>query len=105
MRVRATQNGYHGLRRRKTGDVFVLMPRKKKDGTVVTPDQQFSENWMVKLDPEAKPKAKAKGKRESKKKDDPKKVVPKKVAEKPEEKVEEEPTEKAGAATGDQEII
>lgn len=50
LKVRATKLGYHDHRRRYAGDVFLLYPYKK-DGKVVTPEQQFSKNWMEKVDP------------------------------------------------------
>jgi len=39
-KVRATQMGYYGEKRRRTGDVFVLTDAK-----------DFSETWMEKVDP------------------------------------------------------
>lgn len=51
MKVQATQLGYHDHRRRRPGDVFVLRPIKAADGKIITPEQQFSKNWMKKVDP------------------------------------------------------
>ena len=59
MRVRATQLGYYGHKRRKEGAEFVLEPikriRKDKDGNpreiTISPEQQFSERWMERVDP------------------------------------------------------
>lgn len=50
MKVKATQLGYHDHRRRRPGDVFVLRPIKKMDGSVITAEKQFSKNWMEKVD-------------------------------------------------------
>lgn len=49
MKVQATQLGYHDHRRRRPGDVFVLRPIKKTDGTIITAEQQFSKTWMEKV--------------------------------------------------------
>lgn len=51
MKVTATQVGFHDHRRRYPGDIFVLRSYKKADGTIITPEQQFSKNWMKKVDP------------------------------------------------------
>jgi len=67
MRVKAIAPGYHGLLRRKVGDIFDLKPIKGKRVKVVvedgkrslsneledhlfTEEEQFSSNWMVKVD-------------------------------------------------------
>lgn len=55
MKVEATQLGYHDHRRRRPGDIFVLRPIKKANGEIITPEQQFSKNWMKKvIDPSVK---------------------------------------------------
>lgn len=46
MRVRATQTGYYGHKRRKAGEQFELTPLKNKDGSVTSVEQQFSSKWM-----------------------------------------------------------
>ena len=33
--------GYYGHKRRREGEVFSLVPQKRKDGTIITPEQQF----------------------------------------------------------------
>lgn len=57
MLVRATQLGYYDLKRKRVGEEFVLKAYKikKQDGKIVTiePEQQFSENWMEKVDEDA----------------------------------------------------
>lgn len=62
MRVRATQNGYYGNRERVAGEVFHLHERKRSvpkkgaknkrefDKVLVSCEQQFSENWMEKVE-------------------------------------------------------
>lgn len=50
MKVRAISLGYQDNRRRYPGDVFVLTPITKRDGTIITPEQQFSKRWMEKVD-------------------------------------------------------
>ncbi len=66
MRVQATAMGYYGLKRRRPGDVFDLKPLKKqirgKDDKpvldekgnftykVITVEQQFSVQWMKKVE-------------------------------------------------------
>lgn len=53
MKVRATQLGYYGDRRRRVGEVFILKPFKRigKDKKVmqITPEMQLSEHWMEKV--------------------------------------------------------
>jgi hypothetical protein len=69
MRVRATKMGYYGLQRRREGDVFELVPVKTvkdKKPVVITPEQQFSELWMEKVDADAKPSKKKEEHREPK---------------------------------------
>lgn len=73
MLVRATKPGYYDLKRRKVGEVFELVPVKglyKDDGKpgnpkaverMWTPEEQFSPNWMEKVDAGAA-RAKSKGK-------------------------------------------
>jgi hypothetical protein len=76
IRVRATQMGYYEHVRRRTGDVFTLIPRKgtftelvldkddepklnkqgfaltcEVDDKVLTAEEQFSPAWMEKVDP------------------------------------------------------
>lgn len=54
MKVRATKLGYHGLIRRKIGDVFELKTVKGKDrfgkDVTYTEEQQFSKNWMERVE-------------------------------------------------------
>lgn len=59
MKVRATQLGYYDHRRRKPGEVFELIEVKgftkdpkteKVSPLTLSPEQQFSENWMEKVD-------------------------------------------------------
>lgn len=71
MKVRATRDGYYNHIRRRTGDVFELVPTERiinffKDHTLrekvrlnpmatwpketVSPKDQFSESWMEKVD-------------------------------------------------------
>lgn len=61
MKVRATRKGYIYHQMREVGEVFDLKPVKHtvkldKDGKplVITPAEQFSEKWMVKVDKNAK---------------------------------------------------
>lgn len=46
IKVKATQLGYYEHKRRRAGDVFVLIPLKDKNGNVITARQQFSKKWM-----------------------------------------------------------
>lgn len=57
MKVRAIKNGYYGGRYRYAGDVFTLVtvegvggPEKQRKRIVLKPEDQFSANWMEKLD-------------------------------------------------------
>lgn len=68
MKVRATQQGYYGHRRRYEGDEFVLEPieRVRKDPKtgldkkiMIMPEQQFSTRWMEKVDKPAKKEKKS----------------------------------------------
>jgi hypothetical protein len=66
MKVRAIRLGYYAHKRRPEGSVFILEPLKRirpvkdSDGKptgemkeiVISPEQQFSKNWMEKVDPE-----------------------------------------------------
>ena len=63
MRVRATQLGYYGHKRRHPGQEFDLEPIKRikiqPDGTskeiTISPEQQFSVRWMERVEaPKAK---------------------------------------------------
>lgn len=66
MKVRAKSTGYYDLKRRKEGAVFELATvsgitidkHGKKSPVTFTPEQQFSEKWMerVDVDVEAEPK-------------------------------------------------
>ena len=53
MKVRAKMMGYYLHKRRREGVVFdlVTVKKKHKDGKieVITPEKQFSENWMEKF--------------------------------------------------------
>ena len=68
MKVRATQLGYYGHKRRYEGSEFELEPikriRKDKDGKpreiTIMPEQQFSERWMERVGPEVKTRIKPK---------------------------------------------
>ena len=42
--------GYFGDRRIREGQIFTLVPRKRKDGTIESVEQQFSKNWMEQVD-------------------------------------------------------
>lgn len=50
MKVRALSLGYINHQRKYPGDVFTLVPYKKKDGSVVSVETQFSKKWMEKVD-------------------------------------------------------
>lgn len=60
MLVRATKLGYYDNKRRREGEVFELksIKGKKKKGLIVEgdivlkPEDQFSSNWMEKVDSE-----------------------------------------------------
>lgn len=57
LKVRAKALGYYGDIRRRQGDVFELVEREvgdKQHRRKLTVDQQFSENWMEKVDDSAK---------------------------------------------------
>jgi hypothetical protein len=52
MQVRAKKLGVYGARRRRPGDIFILVPRTtQKNGkeVMVTVEQQFSSKWMEKI--------------------------------------------------------
>ena len=51
IKVRATQLGYYEHKRRREGDVFVLVPRTDRYGNVMTAKSQFSKKWMELVDP------------------------------------------------------
>jgi hypothetical protein len=63
MRVRAKAvtgqkySGYYDHKRRVAGEAFTLIPITKtaKDGRKITisPEQQFSDRWMERIDPKA----------------------------------------------------
>jgi hypothetical protein len=53
IKVRATQLGYYEHKRRREGDVFVLVPRTDRFGNVMTAKSQFSKKWMEMADPKA----------------------------------------------------
>ena len=64
MKVRATQLGYYGHKRRKAGDIFELVPMKNRDGSVTSVEQQFSDVWMESLESSGKAKkSEGKGKK------------------------------------------
>ena len=46
IKVRATQLGYYEHKRRREGDVFVLIPITDRYGNIITARQQFSKKWM-----------------------------------------------------------
>ncbi len=58
MRVRAKELGYYGHKRRHPGQEFILEPIKRvrsdKDGKpreiTISPEQQFSDRWMERVD-------------------------------------------------------
>ena len=57
MKVRAIKNGFYGNRYRYAGDVFTLVtvegfggPEKQRKKIVLKPEDQFSPNWMEKID-------------------------------------------------------
>lgn len=57
MKVRATMKGYYGDMLREPGDVFDLLPRngkeidpKTKKPKVITEEDQFSHEWMERMD-------------------------------------------------------
>jgi hypothetical protein len=54
--------GYYNHIRRRGGDVFTLLPIETKDRKgqpkIITPENQFTDKWMIKVDedvPESKP--------------------------------------------------
>lgn len=49
MKVRATQLGYYGDRRRKPGEIFELKDRDRR-GKPYPAEEQFSETWMETVD-------------------------------------------------------
>ena len=42
--------GYYGDKRIKEGQIFTLVPRKRKDGSIESVEQQFSKAWMEQVD-------------------------------------------------------
>lgn len=42
--------GYYGDKRVREGQIFTLVPLKRKDGTILSVQQQFSKNWMEQVD-------------------------------------------------------
>lgn len=46
IKVEATQLGYYEHKRRREGDVFVLVTRKDRYGNTMTAKSQFSKKWM-----------------------------------------------------------
>ena len=74
MRVKATRTGYYNHKRMKPGQVFVLVPQKGIDKDrkpiVVSPEKQFSAQWMEMIDVEEQDDVvvmpKAKGKKSAK---------------------------------------
>ncbi len=67
MKVKATAMGYYNHKRRRPGDVFLLKAFKRKISSVdqatktknvkeilCTPEMQFSEDWMERVDDKAK---------------------------------------------------
>lgn len=68
MRVKAKRTGYIDHHLKKAGDVFELVERKGLDrhgkAIVLSPEMQFSEKWMERLDDKIEvPKARAGGKK------------------------------------------
>jgi len=68
MKVKAKRTGYIDHHLKSEGDVFELVERKGLDRTgkpiVLSPEMQFSEKWMVRLDEKIEvPKARAGGKK------------------------------------------
>jgi len=51
IKVKATQLGYYEHKRRREGDVFVLVPRVDQFGNLMTAKSQFSKKWMELADP------------------------------------------------------
>lgn len=51
IKVKATQLGYYEHKRRREGDVFILVPRTDRYGNVMTAKSQFSKKWMELADP------------------------------------------------------
>ena len=60
MWVMAKMLGWYGGQRRREGQVFQLVPIKRKDRKtgklviVATEEKQFSDKWMIKVDPVTK---------------------------------------------------
>ena len=52
-------SGYYDHKRRVAGEIFTLVPITKvaKDGRkiIISPENQFSDRWMERLDPKAPP--------------------------------------------------
>ena len=58
MKVKATKMGYYNNQRKRTDEEFDLVPIKRKingKDVVITPEQQFSKEWMEKVEKD-KPK-------------------------------------------------
>lgn len=53
IKVQATQLGYYEHKRRREGDVFLLVERKDRYGNVMSAKSQFSKKWMELADPAA----------------------------------------------------
>ena len=51
--------GFYGTKRRYPGDQFTLVEQTKKNGDIVSVDDQFSDKWMEKVEPEKKEVKKA----------------------------------------------
>lgn len=52
MKVRATRMGYFNNQRKREGEVFIILPKSavvNSKKVVITPEAQFSENWMEKV--------------------------------------------------------
>lgn len=69
MKVRAIKQGYYDLFRRREGEVFELKEIKGLDRTgkpvTYSPEEQFSERWMEKVDDKVSAKTRAPTKKPS----------------------------------------
>ena len=42
--------GYYDHIRIREGQIFELVPRKRKDGTIISCEEQFSKEWMERME-------------------------------------------------------
>ena len=50
--------GFYGSKRRRPGEEFTLTPVRDSKGKLITVEEQYSERWMDKLEPEKPEKSK-----------------------------------------------